>query len=68
MSPSFSTAIPRTTAITFEEEIVKEPLRVEDIEEYEVEEEYEEDDAPIAVRRNVKPARRPPPPRNGWLW
>ena len=66
MSSSFSTAIPRTTAITFEEEIVKEPFQVEEIEEYEVEE-YE-DDAPVAVRRNVKPARRPPPPRGGWLW
>jgi len=67
VSPSFSTAIPRTTAITFEEEIIKEPLRVDEIEEYEVEE-YEEDDAPVPVRRNVKPGRRPPPPRSGWLW
>ncbi|KAF8136365.1 hypothetical protein EV363DRAFT_1319404 [Boletus edulis] len=69
VSSSLSTAIPRTTAFTFEEEIVREPLNVnvEEIEEYEVEE-YEEDDAPVPVRRNVKPGRRPPPPRSGWLW
>lgn len=52
----------------FEEEIVKEPLKIEEIEEYEVDE-YEEEGAPVTVRRNVKPARRPPPPRSGgWLW
>ena len=67
VSPSLSTAIPRTTAIMFEEEIINEPLGAERIEEYEVEE-YEEDNAPMAVRRNAKPARRPPPPRSGWLW
>ncbi|KAF9246511.1 hypothetical protein BU15DRAFT_40061 [Melanogaster broomeanus] len=65
VSSSFSTAIPRTTAITYEEEIIKEPLHLEEIEEYEVEE-YQDDDGPrVAVRRN---ARRPPPPRSGWLW
>ena len=67
VSSSFSTAIPRTTAITFEEEIIKEPLKAEEVEEYEIEE-YEEDDVPVPVRRNVKPGRRPPPPRSGWLW
>ena len=66
VSSSFSTAIPRTTAITFEEEIIREPV-TEEIEEDEVEE-YEEDEAPVPVRRSVKPARRPPPPRGGWLW
>ncbi|KAG9318491.1 hypothetical protein JVU11DRAFT_582 [Chiua virens] len=68
VSSSFSTAIPRTTAITYEEELVKEPLRMEEVEEYEIEEYEEEEEAPVAVRRNVKPARRPPPSRSGWLW
>ncbi|KAI6150757.1 hypothetical protein BKA82DRAFT_4119392 [Pisolithus tinctorius] len=66
VSPSFSTAIPRTTAITIEEEIIKEPLRAEEIDEYEVEE-YEDDDGPrVAVKRKPRPTRRPS--SRGWLW
>ncbi|KIJ17418.1 hypothetical protein PAXINDRAFT_162278 [Paxillus involutus ATCC 200175] len=68
VSVSFSTAIPRTTAIIYEEELVKEPLNIEEIDEYEVEEYEDGDGARVAVRRNGKPARRPPPPRSGWLW
>ncbi|KAI6022675.1 hypothetical protein EDC04DRAFT_2881022 [Pisolithus marmoratus] len=66
VSSSPSTAIPRTTAITIEEEIIKEPLRAEEIDEYEVEE-YEDDDGPrVAVKRKPRPSRRPS--SRGWLW
>ncbi|KAG0707741.1 hypothetical protein DFH29DRAFT_595580 [Suillus ampliporus] len=66
-SSSYTTQIPRTTAITVEEEIIREPLRPEEIDEYEVEE-YEDDDVrEVTMRRNARPTRRPPPSR-GWLW
>ncbi|KAI6167004.1 hypothetical protein EDD17DRAFT_1773995 [Pisolithus thermaeus] len=66
VSSPFSTAIPRTTAITIEEEIIKEPLRAEEIDEYEVEE-YEDDDGPrVAVKRKPRQNRRPS--SRGWLW
>jgi hypothetical protein len=66
-STSYTTQIPKTTAITVEEEIIREPLRAEEIDEYEVEE-YEDDDVrAVTMRRNPRPTRRPPPAR-GWLW
>ncbi|KIK31195.1 hypothetical protein PISMIDRAFT_136220 [Pisolithus microcarpus 441] len=66
VSSAFSTAIPRTTAVTIEEEIIKEPLRAEEIDEYEVEE-YEDDDGPrVAVKRKPRQSRRPS--SRGWLW
>ncbi|KAG1756757.1 uncharacterized protein EDB91DRAFT_1094252 [Suillus paluster] len=66
-SSSYTTQIPRTTAVTYEEEIIREPLRPEEMDEYEVEE-YEDDDVrAVTVRRNARPTRRPPPAR-GWLW
>ncbi|KAH7889686.1 hypothetical protein F5I97DRAFT_1846282 [Phlebopus sp. FC_14] len=68
VSSSFSTAIPRTTAITYEEEIVKEPLMPEDIDDYEVEE-YDDEDGPrVAVRRNARQPSQRRPARSGWLW
>lgn len=66
-STSYTTQIPKTTAFTVEEEIIREPLRAEEIDEYEVEE-YEDDDVrAVTMRRSPRPTRRPPPAR-GWLW
>ncbi|KAG1831744.1 hypothetical protein EV424DRAFT_1370601 [Suillus variegatus] len=67
-SSSYTTQIPRTTAITVEEDFIREPLRAEEVEEYEVEE-YEDDDVrAVTLRRNARPNRRPPPNSRGWLW
>lgn len=63
-STSYTTQIPKTTAITIEEEIT---LRPDEMDEYDVEE-YEDDDVrAVTMRRNPRPTRRPPPSR-GWLW
>ncbi|KAI6108995.1 hypothetical protein EV401DRAFT_1998518 [Pisolithus croceorrhizus] len=66
VSSPFSTAIPRTTAITIEEEIIKEPLRAEEIDEYEVEEYEDGDGSRVAVKRKPRQNRRPS--SRGWLW
>ncbi|OAX44663.1 hypothetical protein K503DRAFT_678252 [Rhizopogon vinicolor AM-OR11-026] len=67
-STSYTTQIPKTTAITVEEEIFREPLLAEEIDEYEVEE-YEDDDVrAVTMRRNARATRRPPPNSRGWLW
>ncbi|KAG1891026.1 hypothetical protein F4604DRAFT_1703901 [Suillus subluteus] len=67
-SSFYTTQIPRTTAITVEEDIIREPLLAEEVDEYEVEEFEDEDVRAVTLRRNARPNRRPPPNSRGWLW
>jgi len=67
-STSYTTQIPKTTAITVEEEIIREPVLVDEMDEYEVEEYEDEDVRAVTMRRNARPTRRVPSSSRGWLW
>ncbi|KAH7914942.1 hypothetical protein BJ138DRAFT_1132933 [Hygrophoropsis aurantiaca] len=66
VSSSFSTAIPRTTAIFIEEEIIREPLRGDEIDDYELEEIEEEGARTVKVTRNGR--QQSQRGNRGWLW